>query len=122
MPVGDQDTVAACESGALANVADEVATQFESHDFVFLGSTHGGKKIHDLLLCLISRPSFLGHATDIVVEFATAARQETMDRFLLELEPIPLDELRPAWFDTSGPELWAYCFAVPRSDKKRKAA
>ena len=91
----------------LADVADQVAALFDQHRFVFITSTHGDAKVHEFLLCLLSRPAFQERVTDIVVEFATAAHQDRMDRYLLKLESIPPESLRAAWFDTDDPKLWA---------------
>jgi hypothetical protein len=51
-------------------VADRVAAPFEDHQFVFVGSTHGGRKTHDFLLCLLSHPRFQRRVADVLVGFA----------------------------------------------------
>lgn len=95
-----------CSSPGLAQVAESVAAAFDTHQFVFLGSTHGGKKTHDLLLCLLSRPGFQRRTTDVLVEWANPVHQQLVDRYLLTLDPVPSDSLRPVWLDTDAPRLW----------------
>ena len=83
-----------CPPGYAA-VADSVAAQFDTHQFVFMGSTHGWKKQHDFQLCLLSRQAFQRRATDVMVEWANPVYQNLVDRYLLKLEPIPIDSLAP---------------------------
>jgi hypothetical protein len=100
----DQPT---CAGTALAAAADRMAGAFADHQFVFIGSTHGDFKIEEFLMCLITRPAFTQRVTDIVVEWASAARQRLLDRYLLLLEDIPKEELSAIWLDTDEPHLWA---------------
>jgi len=108
-----QAQAASCQSEAHAPVADSVAALFDEARFVFFGSTHGGVKRHEFLLCLLSRPAFQERVTDVVVEFVSGARQELADRYLIELEEVPEHELRPLVFDTDRPPLWATIPQVP---------
>jgi hypothetical protein len=100
-------------SPELTAVADRVAAQFDDHQFVFIGSTHGSAKAHQFLLCLLSRPAFQSRATDVLVEFANPVYQGLMDRYLLKLEDVPENSLRQVWFDTDGPRLWARLPQIP---------
>jgi hypothetical protein len=101
-----------CQPG-YAVVADSVAAQFDSHQFVFMGSTHGWKKQHDFQLCLLSRPAFQRRATDVMVEWANPVYQNLVDRYLLKLEPIPIDSLAPVWLNTDAPDLWGRLTLMP---------
>ncbi|MFN2397465.1 MAG: hypothetical protein ABR543_02290 [Gemmatimonadaceae bacterium] len=115
-PTWSQDarsTAATCASPALAEVADSIAAAFDAHRFVFIGSTHGGKKPHDFLLCLLSRPAFQRRATDVVVEWGNPVHQALVDRYLLKLEPVTLESLRPVWIDTDAPQLWGRLPLIP---------
>ena len=103
----------ACQSVPLAAVADSVAAAFDAHQFVFLGSTHGGDKPHLFLLCLVSRSSFQARAVDVLVEWANPVHQPLVDRYLLGLEPLPIDSLNHVWFDTDAPDLWARLPLIP---------
>ena len=101
-----------CPPGYAA-VADSVAAQFDTHQFVFMGSTHGWKKQHDFQLCLLSRPAFQRRVTDVMVEWGNPVYQNLVDRYLLQLEPIPIDSLAPVWIDTDAPDLWGRLTLMP---------
>jgi hypothetical protein len=101
-----------CASGYAA-VADGVAAAFDTHQFVFMGSTHGWRKQHDFQICLLSRPEFQRRATDVMVEWANPVYQNLVDRYLLTLEAIPLDSLAPVWIDTDAPDLWGRMTLMP---------
>jgi hypothetical protein len=103
----------ACPSTALAQVADSVAAAFDTHRFAFIGSTHGGKKPHAFLLCLPSRPAFQRRVTDVLVEWGNPVHQALVDRYLLKLDPVSIDSLRPVWFDTDAPQLWGRLPLIP---------
>lgn len=105
--------VVACASPPQAAAADSMAALFDQHRFVFIGSTHGDVKIHDFLLCLLSRPGLERRVTDVLVEWASPAHQPLMDRYLLALEPLAMDSLRPVWFETDYPPLWATIPQMP---------
>jgi len=94
-------------------VADSIAAAFADHQFVFIGSTHGGKKRHDLLLCLLARRAFQQRVMDVLVEWANPAHQALLDRYLLTLDEVPDDSLRLVWFDTDDPQLWARLPQIP---------
>ena len=96
-----------CASESLAATADSVAAAFIDHQFVFLGSTHGHKKQQDFLLCLLSRPSFQGRVTNVLVEWASPVHQRLADQYLLSLESVSLEALSAVWFDTADASLWA---------------
>jgi len=108
-----QGAAVGCGSSQLAAVADSVAAEFDKHQFVFIGSTHGSKKTHDFLVCLLSRAAFQQRVTDVLVEWANPAHQTLMDRYLLTLDQMPVDSLQPVWFDTDGPQLWARLPQIP---------
>ena len=101
-----------CPTGYAA-VADSVAAQFDTHQFVFMGSTHGWRKQHDFQLCLLSRPAFQRRATDVMVEWANPVYQNLVDRYLVKLEPIPIDSLAPVWLNTDAPDLWGRLTLMP---------
>jgi len=101
-----------CPAGYAA-AADSVAAQFDTHQFVFMGSTHGWKKQHDFQLCLLSRPAFQRRVTDVMVEWGNPVYQDLVDRYLLKLEPIPIDSLAPVWVNTDAPDLWGRLTLMP---------
>lgn len=109
-PVFAQDQF--CKPGYAA-AADSVAAQFDTHQFVFMGSTHGWKKQHDFQLCLLSRPAFQRRVTDVMVEWANPVYQDLVDRYLIKLEAIPIDSLAPVWINTDAPDLWGRLTLMP---------
>jgi len=109
-PLHAQDTF--CPAGYAA-VADSVAAQFDRHQFVFMGSTHGWKKQHDFQLCLLSRPEFQRRVSDVLVEWGSPVYQDLVDRYLLKLEPIPIDSLAKVWLNTDAPDLWGRLTLMP---------
>jgi hypothetical protein len=109
-PLFAQD--AFCPPGYAA-VADSVAAQFDTHQFVFMGSTHGWKKQHDFQLCLLSRPDFQRRVTDVMVEWGNPHYQDLVDRYLVKLEQIPIDSLAPVWVNTDNPDLWGRLTLMP---------
>lgn len=84
-----------CASAAAAATADALATKFDDHQFIFIGSTHGDRKIEEFLMCLITRPAFQQRATHIVTEWASSGQQRLLDRYLLTLDDIKADDLGP---------------------------
>ena len=98
-----------CSNPAAATAADALAAQFDAHQFILIGSTHGDAKIDEFLMCLVSRPAFKERATDIVVEWASSSstNQRLLDRYVLKLEEISADDLAPIWVDTDHPTMWA---------------
>src|SRR5687768_346714 len=106
-------SAASCSSQEFARAADSVAAAFDTHQFVFIGSTHGGKKSHDFLLCLLSRPGFQRRVTDVLVEWGNPVHQAMVDDYLLKLRPVPVDSLRPVWVDTDAPQLWGRLPLIP---------
>src|SRR5829696_7870954 len=96
----------ACADSGVAAAADSLASRFDDHQFVFIGSTHGDLKIEQFLMCLVTRPAFTARATDIVVEWASGAHQQLIDRSTLALDSIADHGLVPIWLDTDSPTLW----------------
>ena len=41
-----------CANAAAAAAADALAAKFDDHQFIFIGSTHGDRKIEEFLMCL----------------------------------------------------------------------
>ena len=69
-----------CSTQAAATAADALAKQFDEHQFVFIGSTHGDLKIEQFLSCLVTRPAFRERVTDVVTEWASTGQQRLIDR------------------------------------------
>src|SRR6476620_12031051 len=82
-----------CSVPGAAAAADALAKQFDDHQFVFIGSTHGDLKIEQFLACLVTRPAFQQRVTDILTEWASSGQQRLIDRYILGLEEISMDDL-----------------------------
>ena len=95
-----------CASPAASAAAEALAAKFDDHQFVFIGSTHGDLKIEEFLMCLVSRPAFRQRVTDIVVEWASSGHQLLLDRYILTLDEVAVDDLAPIWLDTDTPTMW----------------
>jgi hypothetical protein len=98
---------------------DGVLEAFEHADIVALGEQRWGKLDSDFRHQLIADPRFAARVNDIVVEFANARYQPLLDRYLLKLEAVPPDSLRPIWQDAPEPGAWdspvyAYLLEVVR--------
>jgi hypothetical protein len=72
---------------------------FERHDLVALSESHDSATQHAFLQDLLRDPGFRAVCRDIVVEFASARHQATLDRYLAG-EKVPFEELAPVWRDT----------------------
>lgn len=87
--------------------ADAVLAKLDDFDIVLVGeSPHRGRRIHHFYRELLRHPDFASRVDDILVEFGSARFQGVMDRFLLELEDVPLAELQHAWRDTTQLLVW----------------
>ena len=95
-----------CTGPAVSAAADSLAAKFDDHQFVFIGSTHGDLKIEEFLMCLVTRPAFRQRVTDIVVEWASSGHQRLLDRYMLTLDDVSIDDLAPIWLDTDTPTMW----------------
>jgi len=82
---------------------DAIIDAFRTHQVVALGEgAHGNVPGHLFRLALLRDARFAATVNDIVVEFGSARYQEVMDRFTRG-DDVPLEELRHAWEDTTGP-------------------
>jgi hypothetical protein len=85
---------------------EAIIDAFDAHDIVALDEgRHRNEQAHHLRLKLIRHRAFAGRVDDIVVEFGNARYQAVMDRYVRG-EHVPVDELRPAWQDTTQFAVW----------------
>ena len=66
---------------------------------------HQVQQEHDFIQSLLLSPALPGLINDIVVEFGNPLEQAIADRYLLTLEPLPIDVIRQIWRQTGSP-LW----------------
>ncbi|HEV3255984.1 MAG TPA: hypothetical protein VG013_03820 [Gemmataceae bacterium] len=74
---------------------------FETYSVVAIGEFHGYAELGDLYTALVRDRAFQAKVNDIVIEFASRHNQPILDRYVLQCEDLPLDELRRVWRDTS---------------------
>lgn len=79
---------------------EAVLAAFNTHRLVGLGEAHGLQNHHDALNTLLNDPRVPAVIDDIVVEFANALYQPTIDRFIAG-EPVDDEQLRPVWRNTT---------------------
>ena len=79
---------------------DGVLELLQSADIVLLGERHWSRLDADLRNELIAHPDLPSIATTVVVEFGNSLYQETLDRYLLKLEPVPDSQLALVWRNT----------------------
>ena len=93
-------------------------------DVVCLGEDHGSRNDSDLRITLVEDPDFVRTVRVIMIESASIAHQDVLDRFALEGEDMTREKLRIVWSDASGAEVWespiyeAFIRAVRRANLK----
>jgi hypothetical protein len=83
----------------------KVLAAFRRASLVALGERHWAREDAEFRLKLIRDPDFPWAAADIVVEFASASHQETLDRFVSG-ETVAPSDLRRIWRETGQPGAW----------------
>ncbi len=91
----------AAASPKVQPAVDGVLTAFANHSLVGLGEHHGLAQEGDFYNALLLDPRFARDVGNVVVEFGSAARQTTLDRYLAG-EEVPYQELREVWTDLVG--------------------
>ena len=89
----------AVQAPSPSNPVDAIVAAFEGRPLVALAEAHGLQEEHDLIVRLIRDPRFADAASTIVVEWANALYQPTIDRYIRG-DDVPLKELRLAWRNT----------------------
>lgn len=79
---------------------EAVLAAFTTYRLVGLGEAHGLQNHHDALNKLLNDPRVPAVVDDIVVEFANALYQPTIDRFIAG-ESVDNEHLRPVWRNTT---------------------
>lgn len=91
---------AAGTTAASVDLADAVLQAFQTHRLVGLGEAHGMQNHHDALEMLLNDPRIPEVVNDIVIEFANARYQPTIDHFIAG-RPVNNVDLRLAWRNTT---------------------
>lgn len=80
---------------------DGVLAAFRTHPLVGLSDEHGLANEGEFYNRLVRDPRFAAEVGNVVVEFAGAAHQDLLDRYLAG-EEVPYAELRKVWSDVVG--------------------
>ena len=84
-----------------SSITDAVLVAFQRGPLVALGEAHILQEHRDALQTLISDPRLPGVVNDIVVEFGNAMYQDTIDKFVLDGEPVNDADLRLVYRNTT---------------------
>ena len=90
----------------LQNIVKGILTVWDKADVVCLGEDHGSKNDSDLRIALVEHPDFVRKVKVIMIESANVAHQDILDRFILDGEDMPREQLRVVWSDADGAEVW----------------
>jgi uncharacterized iron-regulated protein len=90
----------------LQPIVKGILAAWDKFDVVCLGEDHGSKNDSDLRIALVEHPDFVRKVRVIMIESASVAHQDVLDRFIVEGEEMPREKLRVVWSDASGAEVW----------------
>ena len=82
-----------------AELAADIAALYDDYQVIAMTERHASGDDHRLREALLSDPRFVSEVEIVLVEFANAARQDVLDRYLLG-EDVADDELVRVWRDT----------------------
>ncbi len=98
--------LAAAEAHPLEGIVQGILAAYDEASVVCLGERHGRQMDYELWIRLLQHPDFPKKVDTILVEFADAHWQGWLDRYYLEGEDRPLEELQRVWRDASGGRGW----------------
>ena len=106
------------ESGGIDAIARTLISVFDQADILALGESHAQQWESDLRIALVRHPDFGKKVRFIVVEFGSASRQATLDRYIRG-EDVPTAELEQVWKTTQvggeGSPIYPAFFAAVRA-------
>lgn len=89
-----------------SHAPEGIVEAFQTSDLVLLGERAWSKLDADLRNSIARTPYVWRTIDDIVIEFANSMHQDVLDAYVLRLEPVPIEELRKVWRDTTQPGTW----------------
>lgn len=99
------------EAEGLEQIVKALPTAFDYVDVLELGEGGHQRKVDsDLRIALVRSPEFARRAHFIVVEFASTAEQEILDRYIRG-DDVPIDELQRVWRNTT--QSWSSVWESP---------
>lgn len=93
------------ESPGINGIVRTLLSVFDQVGVVALGEDHESKGDSDVRIALIRHPDFAKKVHAVVVEFASASEQSTLDRYVRG-EPVSKSQLERIWKTTAQPEAW----------------
>ena len=90
----------------LQPIVKGILAVWDKADLVCLGEDHGSKNDSDLRIALVEHPDFIRRVKVVMIESASVAHQDILDRFVLGGEDMTRDKLRAVWSDADGHEVW----------------
>jgi hypothetical protein len=78
-----------------------VLDKFDQYPVVAIGELPQCEQVHAFLKSLIQNAGFPGKVNDILVEFGNPLFQEVINRYIVNGEEVPHNELRHVWDDTA---------------------
>src|SRR5438067_961575 len=93
------------ESPGINGIVRTLLSVFDQVDIVALGEDHDGKGGSDVRIALIRHPDFAKKVHAVVVEFASASEQSTLDRYVRG-EPVSKSQMERIWKTTAQPDAW----------------
>jgi len=81
--------------------SNEILGLFASHDVVLFGEQHDARLNYEFRLELLRSPGFADVVQDIVIESGNSLYQDLLDEYVLELQDVPIQELRQVWRNTT---------------------
>ena len=113
------------ESGGVDAIARTLMSVFNQTDILALGESHEQQSESDLRIALVRHPGFAKTVRAIVVEFGSASRQATLDRYIRG-EDVPRGQLQQVSQTTQvgggGSPIYPAFFAAVRDVNSRLPA
>ena len=81
-------------------VIEEILSLFDRYDIVHIGERHWNITDFNFRVALVNHPRFAEVVDDIVVESGNYLYQGLLDRYMLDLEDLPEEELSQVWRNT----------------------
>jgi uncharacterized iron-regulated protein len=84
-------------------VIEDILSLYEQYDIVHIGERHWNMTDYHFRVALINHPRFTEVVDDVVIESGNYLYQDLLDKFILELEYVPEDQLCKVWRNTVLP-------------------
>ena len=84
-------------------VFEDILSLYEQYDIVHVGERHWSMTDYNFRVALINQPRFAEVVDDVVIESGNYLYQELLDKYILELEDVPEDQLCKVWRNTVLP-------------------